>query len=59
MANLPVNRAEIMIIMKALNSLDHLTEDESAVRAMLAYKLGAASADIMMEARTTSPAPIP
>ena len=49
MADLSVDRLEIELIMRGLNSLDRksLTDEDSAIRATLAYKLGAATMDII------------
>jgi hypothetical protein len=54
MAELQVDKTEIGLIMMGLNSLDdaQLTKEGKDARARLAFKLGAASADLFVTART-------
>jgi hypothetical protein len=54
MPELNVDKIEIGLIMMGLNSLDDawLDEDGKAARARLAFKLGAASADLFIAAKT-------
>lgn len=53
MADLQVDKTEIGLILMGINSLDDawLTEDGKAARARIAYKLGAAAADIFIAAK--------
>ena len=53
MAELNVDKTEIGLIMMGLNSLDdaRLDEDGKAARARLAFKLGAASAELFVAAK--------
>ena len=52
MAELQVDQTEIGLIMMGLNSIDDawLTEDGTAARARLAYKLGSLAGDLIGEA---------
>ena len=53
MAELQVDQTEISLIMMGLNSLDDawLDENGKAARARLAFKLGAASAELFVAAK--------